>query len=347
MTDRYTIKPPGSNWGEFGPDDQIGRLNYITSAKVLQGVAEVKIGKTFCLSLPLNLPGNSDLAPARRPPKIRTYPVGRRQVPFFNFRMSRVTPGVHDITSDDMAIIYLQHSTQWDGLAHYGRTFDATGNGEEDIRYYNGYKGGEDVITIMEDTEDGGPYYGGALKLGIEKFAETCVQGRGVMIDLEKHFGRERRAVGYAELRKVMEMDNVIVEKGDMVCFRTGLAQLVLEQGTKTNAAILNTSCSGLNGGDPELLNWITDTGLAAIATDNVAVELWANDQEFSVYDGSGSPLHRHCLFNLGIPLGELWYLTELADWLTQHKRNRFLLTAPPLRLPGAVGSPLTPVATV
>ena len=36
-----------------------------------------------------------------------------------------------------------------------------------------------------------------------------------------------------------------------------------------------------------------------------------------------------------------------IADWLRQHRRSRFLLTAPPLRLPGAVGSPVTPVATV
>ncbi len=58
-------------------------------------------------------------------------------------------------------------------------------------------------------------------------------------------------------------------------------------------------------------------------------------------------PLHEHCLFKLGVHLGELWYLSELAAWLREHGRTRFLLTAPPLRLPGAVGSPTTPVATV
>ena len=58
-------------------------------------------------------------------------------------------------------------------------------------------------------------------------------------------------------------------------------------------------------------------------------------------------PIHHLCLFKLGVPLGELWYLHELATWLREHDRSRFLLTAPPLRLPGIVGSPLTPVATV
>ena len=62
---------------------------------------------------------------------------------------------------------------------------------------------------------------------------------------------------------------------------------------------------------------------------------------------GVGEPLHELCLFKLGIPLGEIWWLTDLANHLRARKRNRFLLTAPPLRLPGAVGSPVTPVATV
>jgi hypothetical protein len=57
--------------------------------------------------------------------------------------------------------------------------------------------------------------------------------------------------------------------------------------------------------------------------------------------------LHNHCLFKLGLNLGELWYFAELAQWLRANKRSTFLLTAPPLRLPGAVGSPATPVATV
>ena len=61
---------------------------------------------------------------------------------------------------------------------------------------------------------------------------------------------------------------------------------------------------------------------------------------------GPRLPIHNKCLFRLGVPLGELWYLEELAGWLSANGRNRFFLTAPPLRLTGAVGSPVTPVAT-
>ena len=68
MNERWTQRPEGSNWGDFGPDDQKGRLNLLTPEKVLQGVAEVKEGKTFCLSLPLDRPGRG-LNPARHPPR--------------------------------------------------------------------------------------------------------------------------------------------------------------------------------------------------------------------------------------------------------------------------------------
>ena len=46
-------------------------------------------------------------------------------------------------------------------------------------------------------------------------------------------------------------------------------------------------------------------------------------------------PIHHLCLFKLGVPLGELWYLHELATWLREHERSRFLLTAPPAAAAG------------
>jgi kynurenine formamidase len=104
-----------------------------------------------------------------------------------------------------------------------------------------------------------------------------------------------------------------------------------------------------LDGYDKKLLEWIADTGVAAIAADNLAVERSSTlgvDPRMP-HRGPALPLHEHCLFKLGIMLGELWYLTELAAWLRQNRRSRFLLTAPPLRLPGAAGSPVNPVATV
>jgi hypothetical protein len=84
-TPRWKHRPPGSNWGDFGPDDQNGRLNLITPEKVRQGVAEVKQGLTFCLSLPLDLPGGNVLNPRRHPPVLR--PTLRNGKPNLNYRL--------------------------------------------------------------------------------------------------------------------------------------------------------------------------------------------------------------------------------------------------------------------
>jgi len=37
MNPRWKHRPAGSTWGDFGPDDQIGRLNLLTPEKVKQG----------------------------------------------------------------------------------------------------------------------------------------------------------------------------------------------------------------------------------------------------------------------------------------------------------------------
>ncbi len=68
---RWKHRPPGSTWGDFGPDDQRGRLNLLTPKKVLEGIAEVKEGRPFCLSLPLDYPGGNKLNPRRHPPKLQ------------------------------------------------------------------------------------------------------------------------------------------------------------------------------------------------------------------------------------------------------------------------------------
>jgi hypothetical protein len=144
---------------------------------------------------------------------------------------------------------------------------------------------------------------------------------------------------------RVLEKDKVAVEQGDMVCLHTGFAEVVLGMNKKPDPAVLENSCAALDGRDWKLLDWITETGLSVLIADNYAVEAFPSRR------GEGCcaalPLHEHCLFKLGVHLGELWHLTPLARWLRAHGRYRFLLTGPPLRLPGAVGSPATPVGTV
>jgi len=344
-TPRWIRRPPGSNWGDFGPDDQIGRLNLLTADKVLQGMAEVQEGRTFCLSLPLDLPGGNVLNVRRFPPALRpTVRNGRANI---NYQMAQDNPQHTDVMGDDAVLLYTQYSTQWDGFAHVGQMFDADGDGVPEPLYYNGYRAGHDVTGPTGAVpSDAPPDASHAHALGIEHMAVKCVQGRGVMIDLAAHFGRAAKSVSYDDLRRVMDADGVTVERGDMVCLHTGFAELIIEMGGKPDAHVLENSCATLDGRDSRLLRWIDDCGLSVLIADNYAVETHPahtpETDHFSIV-----PLHELCIFKLGIHLGELWHLTPLARWLRAHGRHRFLLTAPPLRLPGAVGSPVTPVATV
>ena len=346
---RWKKRPQGSNWGDFGPDDQIGCLNYLSPEKVLQGVSEVREGISFCLSLPLDYPGGNALNANRHPPMLR--PTLRRGKVNFNYLFSEIEPGSTDVLSDDLAILHLQYSTQWDGLAHAGSMFDADGDGVPEPVYYNGFCA-KDYMSAPEHVEDAGVTPNTVLRsssaanaLGIEQMARTSVQSRGVMVNLKAHYGTERRLIGYDELMQSMEVDGVEVEPGDILCLHTGFAERVLEMNKTPDHDVLATFGSVLNGRDSRLLQWLTDSRIAAMAADNYAVEAFPGPRGGDCC--AALPLHEHCLFKIGLHLGELWRLTPLADYLRRHQRNRFLLTAPPLNLPGAIASPLTPVATV
>ena len=56
-------------------------------------------------------------------------------------------------------------------------------------------------------------------------------------------------------------------------------------------------------------------------------------------------PLHQVVIPNLGLTIGEMWNLDALAEACASAGRWEFLLSAPPLPITGAVGSPVNPVA--
>ncbi len=342
---RWKTRPPGSNWGDYGEDDQLGRLNLLNPDRVRRAAAEIREGLTFCLSLPLDVPRQSVLNPRRQPPVLR--PTLRGTAPNFNCCPD---PAATDVICDDLVVLHTQYSTQWDGLSHIGQMFDADGDGKPEPVYYNGFRAGSDVkgptsadAAGMPNAQDSSSS-SFARRLGIEHMAEQGAQGRGVMIDLRRHFGDAHRFIGFEDLQAVLKVDGIRVEEGDMVCIHTGFAERLMES-VPGDSFDPHAACCVLDGSDPALLQWITDCGLSVLTADNYAVE--GQPPRRHVEGTASAPLHEHCLFKLGIHLGELWWLTPLADWLHLNRRHRFLLTAPPLRLTGAVGSPVTPIATV
>ena len=186
VTQRWKNRPEGSNWGDFGPDDELGRLNLLTPERVRRAVEEVHEGLSFCLSLPLDYPGGSLLNPRRHPPQ--RFATIRQGKPNYNFALEWEEAAFTDVVSDDAVLLHTQYSTQWDALSHVGGLFDADGDGEPEVVYYNGWRGGEHVVGPAEphdhaEPDPCSPYEGvEAKRLGIQNMARKAVQGTYYLI---------------------------------------------------------------------------------------------------------------------------------------------------------------------
>ena len=109
-----------------------------------------------------------------------------------------------------------------------------------------------------------------------------------------------------------MAADDVVVEPGDMLLLHTGFATEILKWNRDPDPVKIHTMCTYLDARDESLLEWISDSQISALVADNYAVEgLLGRDRDESRH--SFLPIHHLCLFRLGVPLGEMWYLHELA----------------------------------
>ena len=84
---RWKQRPLGSNWGDFGADDQLGRLNFLDEQSTLNAAQEIRTGKRFCLSLPLDIPATNATNTRRQPPVL--HPVVRDGQIAFNMPMQK------------------------------------------------------------------------------------------------------------------------------------------------------------------------------------------------------------------------------------------------------------------
>ena len=283
---------------------------------------EVEAGISFCLSLPLDFPGGTALNQRRHPPALApTEDMDGNPDVFYNVHMSEMPdfgdPKYVDVWADDVVTLSLQYSTQWDSLAHVGAEFDADGDGVEEAVYYNGYRAGTDLVgpERRRRPATAAAHRCFAQHLGLEHMAFHGVQGRGVLVDLAHHLGHDWRGVDLdALLEEIMAADDVVVEPGDMLLLHTGFATKVLEWDRDPDPGRdLHAPAPTSTPGTTSLLEWIADSQISALVADNYAVEgLLGKDRDPSRH--SFLPIHHLCLFKLGVPLGEMWYLHELAD---------------------------------
>ena len=290
-----------SNWARWGKDDEIGTLNLITPERIAAACQSVKKGRVFSLGIPFD--ENGPLAGGVRVNPIRLMSAtGQGQ----NF------PGGFRY-ADDFVFMPLQAATQWDSLAHVFY----------DDHIYNGYS--SDVVTPA-----------GAQKCSIDKLGS--VVGRGVLLDIARLKGEKWLAAGYAitadDLELAAKKQNVSVQPGDVLLFRTGWWSKYLSDKNRTE---FNTLEPGLG---MSAVPWLHEKQIAAVAADNLAVEVLPGEDPNVTL-----PVHMVLIRDMGMTLGEMFDLDELADDCAEDGRWDFLFLGPPLKFTRAVGSPINPLA--
>jgi kynurenine formamidase len=291
-------------WDAFGRDDQLGRLNLITPATVLAATAEVRRARVFNVCLPLTLPD---------PPWEHSRSALRHEV----LEVDRNTQD--DVLRD----FYPQASTQWDGLRHVRA---------RELGFYGG-----------RDSDTAGP---GGTELGIERWVEHGVVGRGVLVDVARHLeragtpldARTGTPIEVPTLQATLDAAGVALRDGDILLVRTGYLTAYTRASAEERADFsVQRDCPGLHAGEA-MAEFLWDSGVVAVATDNPAVEVVPGSRE------AGS-LHRRLIPLLGFMLGELFDLDELAADCADDGRSTCLFVAVPLNVPGGVGSPGNAIA--
>jgi len=296
------------NWGRWGAGDEIGTANYITAETIVTAARLVRRGVVFSCAIPLDDKG--PVYPGRQPPKHLMTLSG---ADYHAGLRSRGAEGIK--FADDYLFAALQCSTQWDALSHawYGN------------QLYNGFA----------ETEVRGT---GARKLGIEKLHRHFV-GRGVLLDLPRAIREGQRlepgyAVTPADLDRAVAQAGCEVRRGDILLIRTGHLPWYF---TLENKAEFWKAAPGLGSAT---VPWLHAREVAAVAVDNITVEVQPAEDP-----GHYLPLHGALLRDLGLTLGEMFDLEPLAADCAADGVYECLFVAQPLRIPGAVGSPINPLA--
>ncbi|MFM0653541.1 cyclase family protein [Paraburkholderia sediminicola] len=308
---RELLENSPKNWGKWGPNDEVGSLNYLTSVEILRGVACVKQGKTFTLQVRLGDPDGDPIWPGRQQAKrINIMDKGH-----YLCGKGPHYPGQYE-SADDVIFMNLQGSTQYDALGHVWY----------DDQIWNGYNANTTI--------------GGMTKASVLPIGERGVVGRGILIDMARHRGKDVLEPGetftHLDLLAAAHRQGVTIEKRDILLIRTGWIGSYYKLGAE--AFYKEFKEPGLTY-SPELVTWFQEMEIPNLVTDTMA-----NEVTIDPVSGVELPLHNALMRNLGIALTEIAMLDPLADDCAADHQWTFLYTAAPLKIVGGSGAPVNPV---
>lgn len=288
-------------WDVWGREDDLGSINRVGPDQLREAAGLVRIGKLIPLTLPLDEP-SPGLFPDR---------AGYEHV-------VEVTRHGRDDRLDNL---YLQFSSQWDGLRH--------------IRFReHGYWGGRQEEDLS-----------GSDVLGIDRWSRRGPLGRGVLLDVARYLSQagtpivpdERFEITASLLEEVAAAQGVDLLPGDFLVLRTGWLEWYRALNADVRWDLRGTvgngfACPGLESSQ-STAGFLWDIGVAGVAADNIACECLPVDREKGF-------LHRRLIPLLGMAIGEFWWLPELSSHCASTGTHDFMLVSAALPVPRGVGSP-------
>ena len=296
-----------SNWGRWGEADEGGTLNLITERVRSRASDCVRSGQAVSLALPVHshypqVPGGGRF---------------NNQHVMTQTGTDALAEGAVSAYSDDAIAMSVHGHTHWDALSHVFHRG----------RMFNGRSAA--LVTAQ-----------GAAANDVTALARTMVT-RGVLLDLAPDGGALSRdhEITTAELERAMTRQRVSVQEGDALLLRTGHLGTIRRSGRWKDFSAVGDCHPFEPGIGHACLPWLHEQGVAAVASDNWAVEVLRGPATERL------PVHEVAIVHMGMPLGEMFDLDALAALCAADGHWDFLLCAAPLPITGGVGGPVNPMA--
>lgn len=302
-----------SNWGRWGPDDDLGTLNLITTDARRRGAASVKTG--------IGVSCSWDLKTARQPGELFN-PMQRYMLSHGEGLSTGPRPGRRSSR--------FSGAVEFVGMVYHGWTIthlDTLAHSFWDGHLYNG------VPAAAVNSREGASRYPVTV-------AKHGIVTRGILLDVAAARGVDRFECGQGvfpeDVAHAEERQGVRVQEGDALLLYTGFSRMKRE-------APIDPVLAGAPGPHAALVPWIRERGVSVFASDT------GNDVSPSGYSDifMDHPFHALTQVALGLWLIDNCDLAPLARACAIERRWEFLFSALPLPLEGGTGSPINPVAVL
>ena len=296
------------------PPGEVGPAGSVPAETVVAASRLVRLGRHYSLAVP----------------RFRGMPLfpGHPAFEVLSFRTPHGIRVAHEQPwgpGNDVQLGYMSELIM--GTAHSGAHVDALAHMTigPDSRWY----GGGNTHNHLGDF---GPTYGDAAKL-------PAMFTRGVLLDVAGWHGVRCMAKGQpitgGDLASAAQAQGVEVRPWDVVLIRTGYLSL-WPDAEKMRAHLTP-------GPDITAAEWLCERGVIATGTDTETYEVQPAPPGLPGQPSNPQPVHTLLLIEHGIYLMESIYLEELA----RDQVYEFLFVAAPLKITGATGSMIDPLAVV